>query len=173
MIVKVIAAVSQNGVLGDANSNTIPWNYPADFKFFKEMTSGDTVIFGRKTFESIGKPLPKRTNIVITRQENIQGVKCYSSLENWYRYYSLVLEDCATTKWICGGANIYREAMQLKPVNNMPLVEEIYLTMIPETIKVENPIYFPWINPIDFKPVDVFNITDSNLHVVKYRRTIG
>jgi len=170
MIVKIIAAVSKNGVIGDAHSNDIPWKgrYPEDFKFFRQMTSGGAVIFGRKTFESIGKPLPKRANIVITRQEKIEGAYCYDSLDTWYRRMSLVLEDAMTTKWICGGANIYREAMLLEGCNNMPVVSEIYLTLIPEVVKTDSPVYFPWIDPTRFEPSEIINLENSELKVMKY-----
>ena len=64
--VAIIAAVAANGVIG--NGNAIPWRLPSDFAHFKRMTVGKPLIMGRKTFESIGRPLPGRTNIVVTRQ---------------------------------------------------------------------------------------------------------
>ena len=68
--VAIIAAVAANGVIG--NGNTIPWHLPSDFAHFKRMTMGKPLIMGRKTFESIGRPLPGRTNIVVTRQDGYQ-----------------------------------------------------------------------------------------------------
>lgn len=162
----MIAAVSQNGVIGQ--NNDIPWKgrYPADFKFFRQMTTGGEVIMGRRTFESMNnKPLPKRNNIVITRQEKLDGVQCFSSLKSWAQSRALILEDVATTKWIIGGANIYREAMQLEDLR------EIYLTLIPEVINGENLVFFPWINPLVFQVADDFiSLPDSDLKAVLYTR---
>src|ERR1041384_8375655 len=62
---KAIAAMSENRVIG--NGNKIPWHIPEDFKWFKKMTTGNVVVMGRKTFESLGKPLPNRTNLILTR----------------------------------------------------------------------------------------------------------
>ena len=79
--VAIIAAVAANGVIG--HGNTIPWHLPSDFAHFKRMTVGKPLIMGRRTFESIGRPLPRRTNIVVTRQEGYQpdGVLVISSFE--------------------------------------------------------------------------------------------
>lgn len=162
MIVKMIAAVSKNGVIGC--NNDIPWKgkYPEDFKFFRQMTTGGEVIFGRKTFESIGKPLPKRNNIVITRQEKIDGVTCFPSLDSWVRSRAMILEDVMTTKWLCGGAGIYREGMAH--------ASEIYLTLIPETVEGEGLVYFPWIDPTRFQVAETVSLEGSELKALKYIR---
>lgn len=166
MELKLIAAVSLNGVMGDANSNSIPWQgkFAEDFKFFRKMTTDGQVIFGRKTYESIGKPLPKRTNIVITRLKDIEGVFCYPSLEHYINKYNLVLEDHITNKWICGGSNIYREAMRL------PELKEMYITIIPEVVNIANPVYFPFVDPSKFKVEDFISLENSELKVAKYVR---
>ena len=158
----MIAAVSQNGVIGC--DNDIPWKtkYPEDFKFFRQMTAGGEVIFGRKTFESIGKPLPKRNNIVITRQEKIDGVTCFPSLGAWHRSRSVILEDVAVIKWMCGGSEVYREGMKY--------ASEIYLTLIPETVTGSSLALFPWINPSLFSVAETIAIENSDLKVVKYVR---
>ena len=80
MIVSMIAAVARNGVIGAHNA--IPWRLPSDFAFFKRTTMGKPLIMGRKTFKSIGKPLPGRINIVVTRQQGYQpdGVLVFSGL---------------------------------------------------------------------------------------------
>jgi len=160
-MIKMIAAVSQNGVIGC--DNDIPWKtkYPEDFKFFRQMTTGGEVIFGRKTFESIGKPLPKRNNIVITRQEKMDGVTCFPSLEAWYRDRSIILEDVAITKWICGGSAVYREGMKY--------ASEIYLTLIPEEVFGKELVFFPWISP-SFQMVELLDLENSTLKVAKYVR---
>lgn len=162
MKINIIAAVSRNGVIGQ--NNDIPWKskYPEDMKFFRKMTTGGEVIFGRKTFESIGKPLPKRNNIVITRQEKIEGVTCFPSLDSWIHSRALILEDVMTVKWICGGAGLYQEGMEH--------ANEIFLTLIPEKITGENLVYFPWIDPTKFQTAELIPIEGSELKVARYIR---
>ena len=81
MIVSIIAAMDRNHLIG--NKNQLPWHLPADFAHFKSVTMGKPIIMGRKTFESIGKPLPGRTNIVLSRNPDIHfdGVVCVSNFE--------------------------------------------------------------------------------------------
>ena len=103
MIVSIIAAIGKNGELGFQGK--IPWHIPADFKHFKETTLGHHLIMGRKTFESIGKPLPGRKTIVLTRgHKKIEGVDCVSAV-------SKALEICAQRGedevFIAGGGEIY------------------------------------------------------------------
>lgn len=117
-MVNMILARARNGIIG--NKGTIPWNLPEDMAFFRRVTWGGVVIMGRKTFESIGKPLPHRTNFVVTRQQNYpvpQGVMCFESLEDAIR----VAEPIAEV-FIIGGAQIYQQAL--------PLAKVIYLTEI-------------------------------------------
>ncbi len=116
-MISLIVAVSQNGVIG-AN-NKLPWRLPADLKRFKELTMGHPILMGRKTFESIGKPLPGRTNIVITRQKDFAccGALTGPSLEK-------ALEMCGDAEevFVIGGAEIFQQAL--------PLADKIYLTVI-------------------------------------------
>lgn len=159
MTIKMIAAVSKNGVIGRRSTNSIPWNYPEDFKFFKDMTSNNkmsnatssTIIMGRKTFESIGsKPLPKRRNIVITRSK-IEGIECLPTVEaaicdDMYNSPPENWEGDLFTKqspsiWLIGGESIYREGLKY--------ADEIFLTLIPE--EVDGDVYFPWIDPLTFR----------------------
>lgn len=115
--ISIIVAVDNNDAIG--KNNQLLWHLPNDLKFFKRTTSGHTVIMGRKTYDSIGKPLPNRRNIVITRQENlnIEGVEIYNSLEQ-------ALENCLNEQeiFIVGGAEIYKQAL--------PLTDKIYLTKV-------------------------------------------
>ncbi|MBI3318945.1 MAG: dihydrofolate reductase [Candidatus Omnitrophica bacterium] len=106
MTVSLIVAVSRNGVIG--NEGKLPWRLPADLKRFKQLTMGHPIIMGRKTFESIGKPLPGRTNIVITRQKNLQacGALVAHSLEE-----ALRLCEKEQEAFVIGGASIYPEAL--------------------------------------------------------------
>jgi dihydrofolate reductase len=126
---KAIAAMSLNRVIGC--KNTIPWHLPEDFKWFKKMTTGHVVVMGRKTFESIGKPLPNRTTIVLTRStEPIAGVRTIADLEKLDRNApDLVGRDI----FICGGAQIYSQAL--------PLCSDLYLTLVKRN--VEGDTYFP------------------------------
>lgn len=126
---KAIAAMSLNRVIGAANK--IPWHLPEDFKWFKKQTTGQVIIMGRKTFESIGKPLPHRTTIVVSRsRQSIPGVQTVTDLAQI---------DPHAPEWhgrdlfICGGAQIYRQAL--------PLCSDLYLTLVHRT--VEGDTLFP------------------------------
>lgn len=118
MIVSIIVAASKNNAIG--KNNELLWHMPADLKFFRKTTSGHAVIMGRKTFDSVGAALPKRRNIVITRQPNFQAenVEVVGSLGE-------ALDICENEKdeiFIVGGAQIYEQAMHL--------TDRIYLTRI-------------------------------------------
>lgn len=117
MTVSLIVAVSRNGVIG--NEGKLPWRLPADLKRFKQLTMGHPILMGRKTFESIGKPLPGRTNIVITRQKDFQacGATVAHSLEE-----ALQMCENEAEVFVIGGAEIYKQAL--------PLADHIYLTRI-------------------------------------------
>jgi dihydrofolate reductase len=146
-MIGIIAAVSINGVIGIQKSNgkwDLPFHYPDDMQHFKETTNDSVVIMGRKTFESIGKPLPKRENIVISSQNlEINGVDCYTSIAKALASERMKLRDYLTNTWFIGGAGIYQEAMLY--------ADEIYLTLIPEYINEINSVKFPFINPIMFE----------------------
>jgi dihydrofolate reductase len=136
--VALIAAVAENGVIGKGND--IPWRLPSDFAHFKRMTVGKPLIMGRKTFESIGRPLPGRTNIVISRQQGYQpdGVLVISSLEAALEHAQEIAKaDRANEVMIGGGAEIYRQAM--------PLADRMYLGQV--RLSPEGDTFFP---PIDF-----------------------
>ena len=126
---KAIAAMSLNRVIGAGNK--IPWHLPEDFKWFKKMTTGQVIVMGRKTFESIGKALPNRTTIVLTRSpEPIPGVRTLSDLSQ------LDAADPALGGreiYICGGAQVYKQAL--------PLCSDLYLTLVQRV--VEGDILFP------------------------------
>ena len=102
MKISIIAAISMNGVIG--KNNDIPWRIPSDFKNFKRITSGNPVIMGRKTFESIGRPLPKRRNIVITtdKEWRHEGVEIAHSVQEAIEMFDPELEN-----FIIGGSGIY------------------------------------------------------------------
>lgn len=110
-MITIVAAVSDNGVIGV--DNTLPWHIPEDFAHFKRLTLNKPVIMGRKTFESIGRPLPNRTNIVITgnpsRFSNVSNVFAVNSLEE------AITLGCHFNKEVCiiGGSEIYQQSMNV------------------------------------------------------------
>ncbi|HQZ13431.1 MAG TPA: dihydrofolate reductase [Devosia sp.] len=136
--VAMIAAVGENGVIGAGN--TIPWRLPTDFAHFKRTTLGKPLIMGRKTFDSIGKPLPGRTNIVVTRQIGYrpEGVLVAGSLgEALELAQQIASRDGASEVMIGGGGEIYREGMAL--------ADRLYITHV--AAAPEGDATFPNINP--------------------------
>lgn len=134
MKLSMIVAAAQNRVIG--RDNALPWYLPNDLKYFKQTTLGKPIIMGRKTYESIGKPLPGRTNIVITRQRDYQpeGVKVVHSVaEARDLAESVCLIDGQSEAMIMGGAEIYALAL--------PDADRLYLTEV--HADVEGDAYFP------------------------------
>ncbi|MGR6871691.1 dihydrofolate reductase [Pseudomonas sp. HK3] len=134
MKLALIAAYSQNRVVG--YDNKLPWHLPEDLKYFKRCTSGKAIIMGRKTFDSIGRPLPNRTNIVITRNPDFQaeGVKVVRSLNDAIELAKAVNEVNGVDEvMIIGGATIYELAL--------PLVDRLYLTHV--HARIVGDAYFP------------------------------
>ncbi len=119
-MVSIIVAIAQNGTIGDKNA--LLWHIKEDMRFFRTTTSGHPVIMGRKTFESLGsKPLPKRTNIVITRQEcSFEGALTAHSLEE---AIAMAKAECGEEEiFVMGGAQIYTEALKV--------VDRLYITRV-------------------------------------------
>ena len=115
----IIVAVSDNHAIGSGNK--MPWHISEDLKYFKRITSGGTVIMGRKTFLSIGKPLPARTNIVITRGKGDgfpEGVCIAHSIEEAFSAAEAIGKPC----FVIGGGEIYRQAM--------PFADTLYITHV-------------------------------------------
>jgi len=115
--ISVVAAVARNGIIG--SGNRIPWRLPEDLRRFRRLTLGHAVIMGRKTFESIGSPLPERNNIVITRSREWvrPGCKAFPSFEA-----AMAAVEPAQKAFVIGGAEIYALAL--------PLAGKLYLTEI-------------------------------------------
>ena len=123
-----IVAAAENGVIG--RNNALPWHLSQDLKYFKRVTMGKPIVMGRKTFESIGKPLPGRTNIVITRNPLYQaeGVKVASSLDEALLLASdIALIDGVEELLVIGGAEIYRESI--------PRADRLYLTEVHASVE--------------------------------------
>ena len=124
---KAIAAMSENRVIG--NGNEIPWRISEDFKWFKNTTMGGVLVMGRKTWDSIGRPLPGRKTAVVSRSnpDLPEGVDLLDSLE------AIESRNYRDQIWICGGAEIYRQAL--------PNCQELYLTLVKR--RVEGDAFFP------------------------------
>lgn len=133
-MISLIAAIGKNNELGKGNA--LLFNLPADMKYFRETTSGHGVIMGRKTFESIGRPLPKRRNIVITRDKNYkkEGIEIAHSLEE-----AVKLFDRKEEVFIIGGAEIYKQGIEI--------ADKLYITHVNGGDKNAD-AFFPEIIPI-------------------------
>lgn len=132
----MIVAVSKNNVIGV--DNKLPWDLKEDLKYFKEITSGHMVLMGRNTYQSIGKPLPNRKNVVLTRDDSFkpEGVTVVHSIES--AISEIAMEEASEVLdkkqvFIIGGAEIYKQFM--------PYVRRLYITMI--DIEIEGDTFFP------------------------------
>lgn len=125
-MINLIVAIGLNGELG--KDNQLLWNLPNDMKHFKELTTKNFICMGRKTYESIGKPLPNRTNIIISRNTKYNspvGIFVYNSLEdviNEYEFYNQREDEL----FIIGGADVYKQSMQYCDRMYITVVEEIF-----------------------------------------------
>lgn len=144
MIISMIAAMAANRVIG--RDNTMPWHLPADLRHFKQVTLGKPVIMGRKTFESIGRPLPGRRNIVISRTApaDTKGAEWVSSVEQ-----ALTMLADQSEVMVIGGGEIYRQCL--------PLAQRLYLTEIDMT--TEGDAFFP-----DYQQHGQWQLTEDVLY---------
>ena len=148
---KAIAAMSLNRVIGIGGK--IPWHLPEDFKWFKKMTTGNIVVMGRKTFESIGRPLPNRETIVLSRTGfAFPGVRAITQLDE------LDLPGDPREIFICGGAEIYAQTL--------PRCSDLYLTLVKRTVKGD--AFFP---PFEDRFQQVAEILDQpEFKILHYRQ---
>ena len=135
----IMVAMDKNGVIG--NNNDLPWHYKEDLAYFKRMTLGKTVLMGRKTFESIqrrlGKPLPKRHNVVLTRQNTLfEGAEVIHDIVEY-------LKTCRDNVFVIGGAQVFEAAL--------PYVDYLYITHINATYKGDT--YFPQYDKSAFEKI--------------------
>lgn len=158
MPVAIIAAMSRNRVIG--RHGKIPWHLPADLRRFRELTTGQTIIMGRKTFESIGKALPGRSTIVVSRDISFTAIGC--------RVARSVEEALSLggdrLLFICGGGEIYRKALDIADV--------IYLTVI--DVEIDGDTFFPEIPPY-FAEVsrETLTVSPAAAFVVFRRKNAG
>ena len=127
-MITLIAAMDKNRVIGKGEA--IPWHLPADFAHFKEVTTGHPVIMGSTTYESIGKPLPNRTNIILSRSnEEIEGCIVAHSLEEAFE----IASDKDDNIFVIGGASVYAQAL--------PFADRLDLALV--DAQVDGDIFFP------------------------------
>ncbi len=144
MKIAMIAAVAENNAIGI--NNKMPWYLPGDLRYFKAVTMGKPIIMGRKTFESLRKPLPGRTNIVITRDENyhFEGIRVVHSLKDALSLAEdVALIDGVQELMVIGGAEIYRQAL--------PQAERLYLTKVYQSF--EGDAFFPEIDKSQWQEI--------------------
>lgn len=150
MIVSAIVAAAQNNVIGDGND--IPWRIPTDLKYFKRTTLDHHVIMGRKTFVSMGRPLPKRTNVVLTRDLmfTATGVLVAHSIEE---ALTIAYDHDETEAFIIGGGEIYQQSMHY--------LDKVYLTRV--MAEPEGEVVFPDL------PAEEWQLVSSEAHQANER----
>jgi dihydrofolate reductase len=139
--IALVAARAENGIIG--RSGDMPWRMPSDLRWFKTVTDRKPVIMGRKTFESIGAPLPGRTNIIVTRQGDYEaeGVLIVHGLERAFRIAEMDAKQNGLDELcVIGGGEIYAKAL--------PKAARIYLTTIEK--EIDGDTCFPTLNPEDW-----------------------
>ena len=158
--IAMIAAVAENRVIGADQS--IPWRIPSDMAFFKRSTMGKPIVMGRKQFETVGKPLPGRTNIVVTRQAGYapDGVIVMDDLDQAIARARAIAEaDGVDEVMIVGGGEIYRQAM--------PLADRLYISHV--ALSPMGNVTFPPIDANDWKVVDEPEIAPSERDAAAFR----
>ena len=159
MIVSLIVAVSENGVIG--KDNDLIWHLPKDMKFFKKTTMGHHVIMGRKNFESIPhkySPLPNRTNVIITRQADYIAEGCVG-VNSVEAALEIAKQNGDTEPFIIGGGQIYKLALEAG------LVDKIYLTKVHHSF--EGDTFFPELNT-EWKEMERINHKADEKHAYAY-----
>ncbi|MBT7542516.1 MAG: dihydrofolate reductase [Gammaproteobacteria bacterium] len=149
MIISIIVAMSKNRVIG--KDNNMPWHLSDDLKNFKKITSGKTIIMGRKTYESIGKPLPNRKNIILSRKFEDKNIIVVKNIDE-----ALSLSKKESEVFIIGGEDIYKQTVHM--------ATKLYLTMIDDNIDGDK--YFPEINLLNWRMINSFKCkkNESNSH---------
>ena len=143
-MITIIVAMGKNREIGA--DNQLLWHLPKDLKHFKELTSGHPIIMGRKTYESIGKPLPNRTNIVISRKNDWfeEGILIVGSIKEALKFAKKIDEQI----FVIGGGNIYEQTLEL--------TDKLEVTLVKTHLKADT--YFPKINP------QIWNKTEEICH---------
>ena len=139
-MISIIVAAAENGAIG--SDNRLPWHLPDDLKRFKALSLGKPIVMGRRTFDSIGRPLPGRTNIVVSRQAGlaIEGVRVVQSLDA-----ALAAAGSVPEIVVIGGAEIFRQVL--------PRTDTIHLTRV--HAHVDGDVFFPALDPAQWREADV------------------
>src|SRR4051812_44978501 len=150
----IVVAVAANGVIG--RHNQLPWKLPDDMAYFKKVTMGHPVVMGRRTWESIGKPLPGRTNIVVTRQRGYQapGAIVVDSLDEAWK----AAGDAAEVS-IIGGTTLFEETL--------PVADRIHLTEV--QADVAGDVYFPRFDRKHWRETEVARHAADGRHAYPFR----
>lgn len=162
--IALVVAAARNGVIGA--DNQLPWRLPGDLRHFKAVTMGKPVVMGRKTFESIGRPLPGRLNIVVTRDTGYRvpdGVVLAHDLDAALRQADAAARASGAGEIaVIGGADIYRQTL--------PLATAVYLTRV--ELEVDGDAFFPPLDPQRWHCLDSATQTDGDTvyHLEKYQR---
>jgi dihydrofolate reductase len=154
-VISAIVAMSENRVIG--KDNKMPWHLPADLRHFKAITTGSPILMGRKTYQSIGRPLPNRINIIITRDTTFQAPGCVvvNSLDEAVHHAT---GENVKEIFIIGGAEVYRQLM--------PDIEKIYLTIIHH--EFDGDTFFPELNVKEWKEVACTDFTADAENAYSY-----
>ena len=138
-LISAIVAMAENRVIGA--QNRLPWHLPADLAHFKSITTGHPILMGRKTYESIGKPLPNRTNIILTRDPHYRADGCLvvSSIDDALAQATSNQQEI----FIIGGAEIYQQLL--------PRIQRLYITLVHEIF--DGDVFFPELNMNEWKEV--------------------
>ena len=168
MIISMIAAMDENRLIGA--DNAMPWHLPADFKHFKQITMAKPIIMGRKTFESIGRPLPGRKNIVLSRGEfKHEGVVTVPSIDEALREAAQgTAEDETAEVMIIGGANLYQQMMDK--------ADRLYLTHVKAIC--EGDAWFPKVDMHEWEIVSRQSVSadeknNYDFDIIEYRRRVS
>jgi dihydrofolate reductase len=151
MTLSIIAAMGRNRAIG--YQNQLPWRLPADLQRFKQLTLGHHILMGRKTFESIGRPLPGRTSIIITRQADFTAEGCLIA-HSLDEAIALAQARGEQEAFVIGGADIYAQAL--------PQADRMYLTMVEAELEAD--AFFPVFDENDWEPTEEVNFAADEKH---------
>jgi len=154
MRLSIVVAMDDNRLIG--SKNQLPWHLPADLAYFKKLTTGKSILMGRKTYDSIGRPLPNRRNIVITRNANISipGCEVVSSID-----YALELTKEDPEVMVIGGASLCEQLL--------PKVNRLYITKIDG--EFEGDVFFPKYDDFDWLEVSCESHPKDNSNAYSYK----
>lgn len=158
MIISAIVATAKNNIIG--KDNGIPWYLPADLKYFKKTTLHHHIIMGRNSFESIGRPLPKRTNIIVTRNQFYIASNCII-VHSIQEGLEVAQQNGETEAFIIGGAQIYKQSLDL--------IDRLYLTEV--DLDVEGDTAFPEIDESEWIEIsrEAHKADEKNEHDYVFR----